>query len=50
MSYTLPLGSKAPDFKLLGTDGKYYSLQDFTSDYLVIFFTCNHCPYGTELR
>lgn len=45
MSFTLSIGSKAPDFKLLGTDGKYYSLQDFTSDYLVIFFTCNHCPY-----
>jgi peroxiredoxin len=29
----------------LATDGKYYSLQDFTSDYLVVFFTCNHCPY-----
>jgi len=45
MSFTLSIGSKAPDFKLLGTDGKYYNLQDFTSDYLVIFFTCNHCPY-----
>ena len=45
MAFTLPIGSKAPDFKLLATDGKQYSLQDFTSDYLVIFFTCNHCPY-----
>lgn len=45
MSFTLPLGSKAPDFKLLATDGEYYSLEDFPSDYLVIFFTCNHCPY-----
>jgi peroxiredoxin len=46
MSFTLTLGSKAPDFRLPATDGKYYSLADFAaSDYLVIFFTCNHCPY-----
>ena len=45
MAYTLTLGSKAPNFSLLATDGKYYSLGDITSDYLVIFFTCNHCPY-----
>ncbi|NMB19991.1 MAG: thioredoxin family protein [Firmicutes bacterium] len=45
MSFTLTLGSKAPDFSLLATDGKHYSLQDFTSPYLVVFFTCNHCPY-----
>ncbi|NLL43484.1 MAG: thioredoxin family protein [Firmicutes bacterium] len=45
MAFTLTLGSKAPDFRLLATDGKHYSLSDFTSDYLVVFFTCNHCPY-----
>lgn len=45
MSFTLSLGSTAPNFNLLGTDGKHYSLEDFTTDYLVIFFTCNHCPY-----
>lgn len=46
MSFTLTPGSKAPDFRLPATDGKYYSLSDFAgSDYLVIFFTCNHCPY-----
>jgi peroxiredoxin len=48
MQYTLPIGSKPLDFNLPGTDGKTYSLQDFTSDkVLVIFFTCNHCPYVT---
>src|SRR5512145_1292535 len=46
MSYTLQIGSTAPDFKLKATDGKLYGLKDFASNpYLVIFFTCNHCPY-----
>lgn len=46
MSFTLQLGAEAPDFSLLGTDGKVYSLNDFDRyDFLVIFFTCNHCPY-----
>jgi peroxiredoxin len=45
-SFTLKIGEKAPDFKLQATDGKNYSLQDFkNADFLVIFFTCNHCPY-----
>ncbi|MCH9627671.1 MAG: hypothetical protein S4CHLAM2_13130 [Chlamydiales bacterium] len=44
--FTLSLGSQAPDFKLPGTDGKTYSLSDFDSSApLVLFFTCNHCPY-----
>jgi peroxiredoxin len=46
MSFTLQLGEKAPDFKLPATDGKTYSLADFAdADTLVVFFTCNHCPY-----
>lgn len=46
MAYTLEIGSKAPDFNLPATDGKNYMLGDFQeNDYLVIFFTCNHCPY-----
>lgn len=46
MPFTLPLGSQAPDFSLPATDGKTYNLQDFDqSKGLVIFFTCNHCPY-----
>ncbi|MFO7658538.1 MAG: thioredoxin family protein [Bacteroidales bacterium] len=46
MAYTLQIGKKAPDFKLQATDGLYYSLADLSSyKYLVIFFTCNHCPY-----
>jgi peroxiredoxin len=46
MAFTLQLGDKAPDFKLPATDGKTYQLSDFDgTDVLVIFFTCNHCPY-----
>src|SRR5262245_19347064 len=46
MSFTLEQGAKPPDFKLVGTDGKTYSLKDFKdAKYLVVFFTCNHCPY-----
>jgi peroxiredoxin len=46
MPFTIPLGSSAPDFKLPATDGKIYSLSDFKdAKILVVFFTCNHCPY-----
>ncbi len=46
MAYTLQPGEKAPDFNLPATDGNRYKLSDFNSSkYLVIFFTCNHCPY-----
>lgn len=46
MAFTLQLGQKAPDFRLPATDGKTYSLSDFDdADTLVVFFTCNHCPY-----
>ena len=48
MAFTLPIGSSAPDFSLRATDGKTYSLKDFAdAKILVIFFTCNHCPYVT---
>ena len=48
MAFTLSIGDRAPDFTLAGTDGKVYSLKDFVNvDVLVIFFTCNHCPYVT---
>ena len=46
MAFTLMIGSKAPDFKLPATDGSTYQLSDFSdADVLVVFFTCNHCPY-----
>lgn len=46
MAFTLEIGSKAIDFNLPATDGKFYSLKSFRDfKYLVVFFTCNHCPY-----
>jgi len=46
MTFTLSIGEKAPDFRLQATDGNEYSLENFSdAKVLVIFFTCNHCPY-----
>jgi peroxiredoxin len=46
MAFTLQIGDKAKDFNLPATDGKNYSLSSFQdAKYLVVFFTCNHCPY-----
>ena len=47
MNFTLKIGEEAPSFELPSTDGNKYSLNDFKEDTLVIFFTCNHCPYVT---
>jgi peroxiredoxin len=48
LAYTLAIGNQAPDFDLIGTDVDYYSLDSFKDfDNLIIFFTCNHCPYVT---
>jgi thiol-disulfide isomerase/thioredoxin len=41
----LEIGAAAPDFSLPATDGKTYTLKDFSqSKLLLIVFTCNHCP------
>jgi peroxiredoxin len=46
MAFTLEIGESAPDFELPATDGKTYQLSDFDdADTLVVFFTCNHCPF-----
>ena len=46
MSFTLEIGASAPDFNLPATDGNSYQLSDFQDEkVLVVFFTCNHCPY-----
>lgn len=45
MAFTLDIGQTAPDFTLPATDGNTYSLSDFMEPFLVVFFTCNHCPY-----
>src|SRR5690349_24181736 len=47
-TFTLELGDQAPDFHLPATDGRSYRLADFAdAKVLVVFFTCNHCPYVT---
>jgi peroxiredoxin len=46
MPFTLPIGAQAPSFSLPATNGNTYALEDFgDSKVLVVFFTCNHCPY-----
>ena len=47
MSFTLKIGEKAPDFDLISTSKHKVSLNNLDSEILVIFFTCNHCPYVT---
>ena len=53
MAFTLQIGDEAPDFSLPGVDGSTYSLDTFNNaELLVVFFTCNHCPFvvGSEDR
>ena len=46
MSFTLELRTTAPDFSVVGTDGQTYTLANFAeAATLVVFFTCNHCPF-----
>ncbi len=46
MAFTLEIESQAPTFRLPATDGNSYALEDFAdAKVLVVFFTCNHCPY-----
>ncbi len=46
MGFTLDIGAKAPAFRLPATDGRTYTLDSFKdASALVVFFTCNHCPY-----
>ncbi len=48
MTFTLQPGESAPGFSLPSTDGRTYGLADFAgAETLVVFFTCNHCPYVT---
>lgn len=42
---TLTIGADAPDFSLVGTDGKTHSLSDYkSSPILAVVFISNHCP------
>ena len=46
MGFTLDIGAKAPAFHLPATDSRTYTLDSFKeASALVVFFTCNHCPY-----
>ena len=39
-------GRKAPDFNLMGVDGKSYSLSEIKGNNgTLVMFICNHCPY-----
>jgi peroxiredoxin len=50
-STMLPLGSKAPAFRLPDAHGKPVSLEDFPDALaVVIVFMCNHCPYVKHIR
>lgn len=51
-STMIPLGMKAPDFRLWDTvSSQYYSLQDLKSTKAtVIMFLCNHCPYVKHIQ
>ncbi len=42
----MKIGDPAPDFRLPGTDGRTYGLDDFQdAKVLVVVQMCNHCPY-----
>ncbi|HVK56124.1 MAG TPA: thioredoxin family protein [Burkholderiales bacterium] len=50
-SSPLDLNFHAPDFNLLGVDGKHYTLQDVRGENgLLVVFICNHCPYVKAIR
>jgi peroxiredoxin len=45
--HRLKIGDPAPDFSLLGIDGKTYTLSDFkNAPVLMVIFLSNHCPYS----
>ena len=47
----LPLGTKAPDFRLPDPSGVIVSLADFHgAPALLVIFMCNHCPYVKHIR
>jgi peroxiredoxin len=46
----LALGTQAPDFSLPNPAGKISSRTDFVNKPLLVFFTCNHCPFVKHIR
>jgi len=50
-STMLPLGTKAPDFRLPDVTGKIIALSDLhQAPALAVVFMCNHCPYVKHIR
>ncbi len=49
-SQMLPLGTKAPEFRLPDTNGKLVSLYETKAPAHVVVFMCNHCPFVVHLR
>ena len=50
-STMLPLGTKAPDFRLPDPSGIMVSPADFRhAPALLVVFMCNHCPYVKHVR
>jgi peroxiredoxin len=47
---SLPLGTRAPDFRLRDPAGKTWSRQDFAGSPLLVAFICNHCPFVKHVR
>ena len=44
-------GWQAPDFELVGVDGKTYTLADVRGPRgTLVMFICNHCPYVKAIR
>jgi len=47
----IPLGTRAPGFRLPDTEGAPVSLDDFKgAPALLVVFLCNHCPYVKHVR
>ena len=50
-STMLPLGTKAPAFRLPDPNGKMVSSDDFkNAPALLVAFICNHCPFVKHIR
>jgi peroxiredoxin len=50
-STMLPLGTKAPDFRLPEAGGEIVALNSLRgAPALLLFFVCNHCPYVKHVR
>ncbi len=50
-STMVPLGTKAPFFRLPDTTGKMVSLDDFQdAPAMLVIFMCNHCPFVVHVR